>query len=101
MTTFEDIVKSADNDIFDALGDKGVLQDAAGARHILSCIVERDAEILDDFGKVIGRRDFVDIIVPRFTVPTRGWQLNYGGSVWYLDSLQASDGNVQTWSLRT
>lgn len=100
MTAFNDALREADKDIFAALGGKGVLQDAAGRRYIVQCIVEQDIEILDDFGKVIGKRDYLDLILPDRVSPERGWQISVEGRSWHLDMPQATDGSVQTWSLR-
>ncbi len=100
MTAFDDALREADKDIFAALGGKGILQDAVGRRYIVQCIVEQDVDVLDDFGKVIARRDYADLIVPAHVRPERGWLVIVEGKTWKLDQPQASDGSVQTWSLR-
>jgi hypothetical protein len=100
MSDFDDALRIADADIFAAVGDKGILEDLEGRRHIVQCAVEEDIEVLDDFGKVVARRDYLDLLSPPGCKPARGWKIHFNGKSWDLDLPQESAGKVQTWALR-
>lgn len=100
MTDFDDALRDADGAIFAALGGKGVLQDAFGRRYIVQCIVDQDVDVLDDFGKVIARRDYASFMPPPRATPARDWKIESDGITYVLDMPESSDGSVQTWSLR-
>ncbi len=99
MTAFDDLMRDADADIFDALGSNDCpLIDKAGTTHPVQAAIDHNLEFfLDGMGQIIST--VITLNQPPAGV-TNGWQVTVDGVQYELLDRLEKDGFISRWQGR-